>query len=328
MANTKNYSLRERILDHYLSRGWYSRKQLEDACNRELEIRGELPITSRQTIQNDLLTIENKYHIIIETKKIGRIPHYRYQQDGFSIYKSELSEDDYQHLAQAIDILNRFRGMPQFEWIEEMDVRFNTSIMGGSVVKSVVGFEDTSYNKGMDHFTSLFNYIKEHTAIDISYKSFKMTEPRMYSISPYYLKQFNNRWFLFGKTQGYKSISVFPLDRIERICNVGKEYEECDIDFDEYFEDIIGVSKPDNESEIVEIWFSKDQLNYIETKPIHGSQRIIHRDDTGGVVQLDIIINYELEQLILSHGEKAEVLFPKAFRDKIRARIEECIKKY
>jgi hypothetical protein len=39
MANGKNYSIREQILDQYLSSGhWYSRKQLEEFCNRELEI--------------------------------------------------------------------------------------------------------------------------------------------------------------------------------------------------------------------------------------------------------------------------------------------------
>ncbi len=37
MANTKNYSLREKIIDYYLSHGWYTRQQIEDACNRELE---------------------------------------------------------------------------------------------------------------------------------------------------------------------------------------------------------------------------------------------------------------------------------------------------
>lgn len=30
MANTKNYSLREKIIDTYLRRGWYTRQQLED----------------------------------------------------------------------------------------------------------------------------------------------------------------------------------------------------------------------------------------------------------------------------------------------------------
>ena len=36
MANTKNYSLREKIIDTYLRRGWYTRQQIEDACNRAL----------------------------------------------------------------------------------------------------------------------------------------------------------------------------------------------------------------------------------------------------------------------------------------------------
>lgn len=63
MANTKNYSLREKIIDYYLSHGWYTRQQIEDACNRELEAHRESPISSRQTIINDFLTIKNKYNV-------------------------------------------------------------------------------------------------------------------------------------------------------------------------------------------------------------------------------------------------------------------------
>lgn len=329
MANTKNYSIRERVLDHYLGSGqWYSRAQLEEFCNRALEARGETPITSRTTLQNDFLNMENTYFAVIEKKKVGRVTYYKYRDAGFSIFKNDLSDEDYHHLREAMDVLSKFRGMPQFEWVDEMDARFNANFINNGEGKSIVGFEDNSYNRGMEHFSPIFNAIKERITIDITYKSFKMKEAKVYSISPYYLKQYNNRWFLFGSNIGYQSIGVYPLDRIEKIANAGKKYEPCEVDFDDYFEDVVGVSKPNEESEKVEIWFSKEQLSYVETKPIHGSQRIIERDDQGGIIQLDVIINYELEQLILSYGEKARVLYPEDFREKIKRRIEESLKNY
>lgn len=330
MANTKNYSIRERVLDRYLSSGeWYSRIQLEDFCNKALRERGENPITSRTTIQNDLIEIENKYQITIERKRKGRTYLYKYKDSGFSIYSSELTEKDFMQLTGAMEVLRRFEGMPQFEWIEELDVRINTISSRNGEGHAVVGFENNLYSKGMEHFAPLFKYIRERIAIDISYKGFKMNEAKRTSISPYYLKQYNNRWFLFGKTLGYSSIGVYPLDRILSIGNAGREYEPCDIDFEEYFEDVVGVSKPkDVESVKVEIWFSNEQLKYIETKPIHGSQRIVQRDDAGGIVELDVILNYELEQLLLSFGEKARVLSPNEFREKVKARIAKSLENY
>ena len=69
MPSSAEYSVREEILDQYLSSGkWYSRKQLEDFCNRELEDRGKRTISSRTTILNDLLEIANKYKVVIDEK--------------------------------------------------------------------------------------------------------------------------------------------------------------------------------------------------------------------------------------------------------------------
>lgn len=61
MPNTKNYSTRLRVLDQCLRSGHaYSGKELTEFINRELELRGEPTITSRTTLMDDLLNIENE----------------------------------------------------------------------------------------------------------------------------------------------------------------------------------------------------------------------------------------------------------------------------
>ena len=107
MANTKNYSLREKIIDTYLRRGWYTRQQIEDACNRALMAHGENPITSRQTLMNDFLAISQKYHVTIEKKKDGRNILYRYKDRDFSIFKMELSDLDLSRLKEALNVLSQ-----------------------------------------------------------------------------------------------------------------------------------------------------------------------------------------------------------------------------
>ena len=73
MPNTKNYSTRLRVLDQCLrSDHAYSGKELTDFINRELELRGEPTITSRTTLMDDMLNIENEYHTNIIRKKHGR----------------------------------------------------------------------------------------------------------------------------------------------------------------------------------------------------------------------------------------------------------------
>lgn len=328
MANTKNYSLREKIIDKYLCRGWYTRQQLEDACNDELEAHREAPITSRQTIINDLDTIASRHHVTIEKKKCGRTTYYRYQDSSFSIYKPQLSPDDYHRLREALKVIKSFTGMPQFEWADGIGHRLDMRLNRDGDIRTIVSFEDSAYNTGIQHFTPIFNAISEKTTLNVSYKSFKSDDVWTFDFSPYYLKEYNNRWFVLGKSPGYERISIYALDRILSLGNAGVKYEDTDVDFDTYFENVVGVTVRDEEVQTVEVWFSKQQLDYIETKPLHRSQRLISRDETGGILQFDLIPNYELEQAILAQGEYAKVLAPASLRAKIRQRLCDSLTNY
>src|SRR5690606_32986709 len=93
------------------------------------------------------------------------------------------------------------------------------------------------------------------------------------------------------------------------------------IDFSEYFEDIIGVTLHEGDPVVVELKVARKLWPYIETKPLHGSQKKKKEEETFVVLSLEVIPNFELEKLILSFGEEIEVLSPAMFRVKIMGRI-------
>ena len=330
MPNTKNYSTRLRVLDQCLRSGHaYSGKELTEFINRELELRGEPTITSRTTLMDDLLNIENEYHTNIIRKKHGRQTTYQYEDPNFSIFSTELSEDDILHLGQTLDILRRFDGMPEADWISELSARLNLCMNNRKEVRTAVGFESAIYNKGMEHFTPLFNAIRKKTTLELRYQSFKMQEPQTLIVHPYYLKQYNNRWFLFCCNGDHTNLSNYPLDRILSVKLAHVPYRETRIDFDEYFSDMIGVSRKDGQqSEVVILRYPKDQYKYVATKPWHGSQKILEENNDYVIVQLDVILNYELEQQILSFGDYVEVIAPKSLRDKIAQRLQNSLTQY
>lgn len=330
MPNTKNYSTRLRVLDQCLRSGHaYSGKELTDFINRELELRGEPIITSRTTLMDDLLNIENEYHTNIIRKKHGRQTTYQYEDPNFSIFSTELSEDDILHLSQAMNILQRFDGMPEADWISELSSRLNLCMNNRREVRSAVGFESSLFNKGMEHFTPLFDAIRMKTTVELRYQSFKMAEPQTLIVHPYYLKQYNNRWFLFCCNGDYTNLSNYPLDRILSVKLAHVPYRDTDIDFDEYFADMIGVSRRNGqEPEDVVLRFPNDQYKYVATKPWHGSQKVIEEADDNVLVQLKVIHNYELEQKIISFGDFVEVIAPQTLRDKIKERLKKGLEKY
>lgn len=93
--------------------------------------------------------------------------------------------------------------------------------------------------------------------------------------------------------------------------------------FGEYFEDVIGVTvKEEKKAEPIKLWVDGEQYNYIKTKPLHGSQRVIERrEDNSRVIQIEVQENYELYQKLLSFGEKVVVLEPERIRKKLQERI-------
>ena len=330
MPNTKNYSTRLRVLDQCLRSGHaYSGKELTDFINRELELRGEPTITSRTTLMDDLLNIENEYHTNIIRKKHGRQTTYQYEDPNFSIFSTELSEDDLLHLSQALDILQRFDGMPEADWVAELSARLNLCMSNHKEVRAAVGFESSMYNKGMEHFTPLFNAIRKKTTVELRYQSFRMAEPQTLIVHPYYLKQYNNRWFLFCCNGDHTNLSNYPLDRILSVKLAHVPYRDTDIDFDEYFADMIGVSRRNGqEPEDVVLRFPKDQYKYVATKPWHGSQKIVDENSSTITLQLHVVLNYELEQKILSFGQYVEVISPMTLRERIKDRLSQSLLQY
>lgn len=130
MPRTKNALIRQKIIDKCLSsRKNYSIRDLMDACNRELELIGEYPITATNTIREDLEQIMANYpDAKIISRRVGRHLYYSYETENYSIYKIPLNDDEFAQITQTLSILSRFEGMPQFEWLDEIKSALNIKI--------------------------------------------------------------------------------------------------------------------------------------------------------------------------------------------------------
>jgi predicted DNA-binding transcriptional regulator YafY len=117
------------------------------------------------------------------------------------------------------------------------------------------------------------------------------------------------------------------LDRIEDISELNHAYKPSDIDWEYYLSDIIGVTRLKGDLQEVKLLFSTKRSKYIETKPLHESQRTTKTSD-GLVVRLSLVPNPELEQVILSFGEDIQVLEPSSLVTRIKERIESMSGRY
>jgi len=144
------------------------------------------------------------------------------------------------------------------------------------------------------------------------------------------LKQYNNRWFLLGLNNEYGSITNFALDRIKKIKEADIKYnEDLMPDFNEYFEDIFGVTKPVNGVvEKIHIKATPERAPYVKSKPIHGSQKKVKEDETGYYFTIEVIPNNEFYQQVFSFGPDLEIISPPQIRKFVKNKLKECLKKY
>ena len=122
----------------------------------------------------------------------------------------------------------------------------------------------------------------------------------------------------------------YAFDRIKGIEEANVPYKPTDVNFFDYFEDMIVVSKDTRtEPQTVKLWVSAAQWPYIKTKPLHGAtQRLVDMDETGAYITIEVYLNYELEQQILSFGEKVKVLEPAELKERIKQRLMEAANNY
>ena len=215
--------------------------------------------------------------------------------------------------------------------MEEVLARFEDTFKLKANVDSVVSFEQNPYLRGIEHFTALFNAIINKYVLKIEYKA-SFGESQQYEIHPYFLKQYNNRWFLFGISQleGQNKLMNMAIDRIvgfEPMHQV--EYiENKDIDFVEYFDDVIGVTVPNDKSiEKIRLKIDKARYSYIESKPIHPTQTVKEKNEEYAVIELKLILNYEFETLLLGFADSVEILEPESLRETISSRARKIIEK-
>lgn len=329
MSTNKHAQIRYQALDRcFRNRGKRSFwEDLLEAVNSALhEYSGSSAGIGRRQLFEDIKYMESDqgWAIPLERNTEGRRVWYRYSDPDFSINKRPLNEDEAGQLKEALLTLGRFKGMPQFQWVDELVARLESGFGLRKGAGQVIEFEENPYLKGSEHITPLFQAILGKQVLEVAYQGFRQIIPSTLRFHPYYLKQYNNRWFVFGWDEAEGFLRNMALDRILSITVAKGRYRpNKDIDFTEYFEDAVGVSIPaDGKPVAVKLMITDGLLPYVITKPLHGSQKPGKKEGGRTLLELHVHLNYELETLLLSLGEGVEVIAPKELRKRMAQRVK------
>ena len=331
MANTKDYAFREMIYDQCFSTGKeYTCKQLMDIVNKRLEERGMKLIQSRTTFMQDMMEMNGKFNnlwqkdgIVYEDRNKKRYYRYRYGID--SIYNHELTQEEVEKLQEVKSLLHGFKGMPKFDWIDQMLTRLDCNITARN---EIANFEGGTKRDAV-LLMPLFDAITKRQVLDVEYrKDYRDSESII--LHPYYLKQYWRRWYLMAMKEGGENIEAFSLDRMDSVM-VNKElkYKATKTSFKKYFEHLVGVTIPQEPKvEHIELWADSTLFPYLISSPIHKSQEIVVNEEGNYSLTLDVMINYELIQELMFYGDRLVVTSPAFLRDHMIERLEWCKESY
>ncbi|MBP5345230.1 MAG: WYL domain-containing protein [Bacteroidales bacterium] len=334
MPTNKNALLRYRILDRCFS-DYHRKYEIEDLLEKVNEAMYDLYGTnvSIRQIREDIKYMRDRitYDAPIKAYQYdGKKCYYRYEDKDFSIFKNELTTEEVANLRATIDMLARFRDGSKNAWLEEVisNLEYRFGIKGAG--ENIVSFEQNEQLKGLEFLDALIDAAVHHQPINLQYRTYSGKEIDVV-VHPYHVKQYNNRWFLFGLEQSQYGdrISNRALDRIVKFSISNETFiPNTTIDFSKYFDDIVGVTIPDNsiQKETIVLMFDAERFPYVVSKPIHPSQTILNEEEC--TIKIEVRPNNELKSRIFSYFPQVEVIQPKWLRDDFRKKIAENLKKY
>ena len=328
MATNRHALIRYRAIDRCLRdrEHNYNLQALIDACSKAIsEHMAQEVEVKRRTVLYDLAFMKDDKSGFSAPIANDRKEGYYYTRSDFSIFRAEIKKDDLTTLKSSLLDLQGISGKEGFEDLHSVIMRLEGAynIRHSRNAREIVQFEHSTNTNGQRHVANLKKFILAMQPLQIRYEPFDEKEYVRY-ICPYLLKEYNNRWFLIGYEYDSEwGMTILALDRIKTIGTSLRDfYMHPDFSPATYHKDIVGVTLPQDAKKQKIVLKAYDKArHYLNTKPLHPSQKLIKMKKKYGLFSIKVIPNPELESKLLGFGEQVEVVEPMGLRNAIANRF-------
>lgn len=292
----------------------------------------DINTVSRKTIYNDINFLKSEAGggapiVAKKDETNGNRKYYTYSDKKYSIYNVPLTKNELEQLKDALLLFSRISGLQEFDWIKDVLPKLEISV-DSNTPQTMVSYEKNIDYKDNGLLQSLLSAIRNQTPLEVNYSDF---EDNSYSfvMHPHHLRQYNNRWFLFGEIEELRSEKgVHPVnlavDRINDIEILKIPFKKnTEINYKYYFEDFVGVTKTTGKPVKIEFAVHPKRYKYLATKPLHQTQKLFRQNENGWFQSsINLIPNRELYAQLLSYGADLKVISP----DRVLGEIQKTIK--
>ena len=335
MATTKNALIRYKTIDKCLqnrSRRW-TLEDLITACLDALyEYEGRQTNVSKRTVQLDIQHMRSNKLGYNAPITVYQKKYYTYSDEQYSITDIPLTGIDMDILSESMEILKQFKDFSLFSELNGVIQKLEDKIYrSGEKQKAIIHFDKNDGLKGLHYLDIIYQAILKKIVLRISYKSFSARSAQEIVFHSLFLKEYNNRWFVLGLNERSQKIMTLALDRIVDLnYDLKTSYTKLEIDPDEYYKNTYGVTVlTDHQLIDIEIKVDRSNAPYVETKPIHASQKVVDKFEDGSMlISLRVHHNFEIERLILGYGDSMQVIKPTRLKGRIKNIFKKALKQY
>ena len=257
---------------------------------------------SRRTFNNHREAVEEVFGICIECNRSTN----RY----FIRYSADVSDAD----AENAWLINTFTVN-------------NILRLGKERLSGRVSVEDIP--SGHHHLTTVMEAMTEGHEMVMSYQKYTTSEPDIYTIRPYAVKEFAKRWYIIAHCVERNGLRVYGLDRVIEINPTGKQFKmPSNFDVDELFATSFGIYVANGKPVTVKFRVSETEAKFIKDLPLHRSQEEVKRDDKGVIFSIFVCPDKNLIMELCKYGPRLEVISPESVRNEVRDQLQEALAQY
>lgn len=331
MSNYSNALLRHRTIDACLrdTKRKYTLIDLINACTAAINGRngtkGKAKVSVR-SLQLDLQIMRDKHKgygapIIVYEQK-----YYKYKDPDYSLDKARLGKESIKAMSELVETLRHYTSFQELSGLRNV-----TDILEEEVNamlekrESVVSKEQRNNHLGLEYFDTLHDAIINRKALCIGYYSSRSNNIMSIIFYPFYLKEYKGRWYALGYKDGLNGVYKLPLDRIRDFSySILPFPDEYSFNPEDYFNDIIGVTRLSGEPKEIRFLVRNRIAPYIKTNPLHHSQKQVHLHENGDIeFTINIIPNREFYDLIFHWQPDIRIITPREVGIQANERVME-----
>jgi hypothetical protein len=192
-----------------------------------------------------------------------------------------------------------------------------------NILNESVGIKDRivveNILSAQQYLTDFIYAMKNNLAVQIDYAPFYLSQTLNITLFPYFVKMYEERWYVYGKREDESIIKVYALDRITGLTVTETHFRMPD-DFlpDAYLHHSVGIVKDETKPCEILLKAFRNHPKYLRTLPLHHSQSEVETCDEYTVFRYFLCPTDEFYRKILAQREYLQIIEPLHVRQEMK----------